>query len=94
MGGAYLLATRAELGSVLTDAEFVAYTRVRLGLPVVTPGPCQLTRATQSGEQAVRGAMMDCSGARCMSCKVGGAVLAARSEGCQVLADVCREAGF
>ena len=40
-GGACLLATRADLRSTLTDAEFVSYSRVRFVLPVVEPGLCQ-----------------------------------------------------
>lgn len=78
-GGAYLYATRSELRYTLTDTEFASYTRLRLGLPVVAPGPCQLTRVARSGEHAVCGAMMDASGSHCISCKVGGAVLAAHS---------------
>ena len=37
---------------------------------------------------------MDANGIHPITCKVGGAVIAAHSEGCQVLADACREAGF
>ena len=88
------MAGRGELGSSLTDAEFVAYTKLRLGMPIVTPGPCQLARVGKGEQRTTCGAMMDAHGTHCVSCKVGGAVLAAHSEGCQVLADACRAAGY
>ena len=89
------MASASELGTALTDSEFVQYTRLRLGLDVVVPGPCQLARAGAEGdEKAVCGQMMDAAGGHCIGCKVGGAVLAAHSEGCQVLAAACREAGY
>ena len=37
---------------------------------------------------------MDPKGHHCISCKIGGAVHAAHGEGCQILADATREAGY
>ena len=37
---------------------------------------------------------MDSKGHHCTSCKVGGAVVAAHAEGCQILAEAAREAGY
>ena len=85
---------RSEVGVSLSDAEWTAYTRLRLGLPVVKPGPCQLVRQSKCGERQVCGQLMDAAGAHCVSCKVGGAVIAAHGEGCQILADATREAGY
>ena len=93
-GGAYLVATRPELGCSLTDPEFVQYTRLRLGLDLVAPGPCQLARVTKDGARQICGAMMDANGGHCVSCKVGGAVLAAHAEGCQIIAGATQEAGY
>ena len=93
-GGAYLSATRTELGCSLRDAEFTSYTRLRLGMPVMRAGPCQHARANADGGTTACGSMADADGRHCMPCKVGGAVLAAHGEGCQVLADACRDAGF
>ena len=93
-GGAYLLASKVDLKASLTDAEFVAYSRLRLGLDLVRAGPCQNTRVTSEGEHKQCGVMLDPQGAHCIACKVGGAVVAAHSEGCQILADATREAGY
>ena len=93
-GGAYLHATRGEVRSMLTDAEWLAYTRMRLGATVSDYGTCQLQRVTQDGARTVCGARLDRYGKHCVSCKVGGAVLAAHAESNQVLADACREAGY
>ena len=38
--------------------------------------------------------MMDRHGAHCIACKIGGAVTAAHGEGCQVITEAAREAGF
>ena len=40
------------------------------------------------------GTLWTARGAHCVSCKVGGAVIAAHGEGCQILADATREAGY
>ena len=51
-------------------------------------------RSGQNVNRAVCGARMDAFGVHCISCKIGGAVLAAHSEGNQILAEACRDAGY
>ena len=93
-GGAYLLANRVDLGFSLTNAEFVHYTRLRLGADLVKPGPCQLTRVTKGEEHKACGVLMDAAGRHCIACKIGGAVHAAHAEGCNILASASRDAGY
>ena len=92
-GGAYLVAGRTELGTSLTDTEWRSYTKLRLGMPIVAAMPCQLVRVSKD-ERRICGAMMDTDGRHCIACKVGGAVTAAHGEGCQIIAEAAREAGF
>ena len=93
-GGAYLVAGKVELNVSLTDHEFMHYTRLRLGMELVRPGPCQLARVTRDGERRICGAFMDAKGGHCIGCKIGGAVVAAHGEGCQIIAAATREGGY
>ena len=88
------MASRVDLTSSLSDTDFRHYTRLRLGLQLVRPGPCQHARAGKSGEKHACMALMDAAGAHCISCKIGGAVHAAHDEGCQIMAEATRAAGY
>ena len=85
-GGAYLRATRAEMGSTLTDNEFVYATRFRLGMRVMAPGVCHHQKG---GEQAkTRTACLAPTapdGEHAVTCKCGGAPNGAHSQGCNFL---------
>ena len=92
-GGIFLTATRTENGgSSLADAEFRTGLRLRLGMPVCAPGPCQHRSARGSG--SVCGHTLDSSGNHALTCKVGGEVNVLHDAGCQVVLQAARAAGM
>ena len=88
-------ATRPEMGSSLTDNEFVYATRFRLGMRVMAPGICHHQKG---GEQAktrtICNAPTTPDGEHAVTCKCGGAPYGAHSQGCHFISGAVQRAGY
>ena len=94
-GGAYLRATRPEMGSSLTDNEFVIATRFRLGMRVMASGICHHQKAnSQAPRHATCNTAADPFGEHAIICKCGGAPYCAHSQGANILLEASRKAGY
>ena len=93
-GGAWLMATVAEVGTSLSDPEFKTGLRLRLGLAVCPAGaPCQHTSRQNTASRPC-GAGLDAAGTHAQDCKVGGEVNVLHDAGCKILLHATRAAGF
>ena len=94
-GGAYLRGTRADLGSSLTDNEFVIATRYRVGMRVMASGICHHSAVgDKSSSKRICSLPTDTDGLHAVLCKTGGTPYAAHGQGCDVLLRATQASGY
>ena len=93
-GGVFLTALPSEVGYSLEDEEFRTGLKMRLGLQVCTPGPCQHRAARKDKRTPVCGVRLDPGGQHATSCKIGGEVTVLHDNGCQIILAAARAAGL